>query len=69
MSGASTTNNFLERLSACETSAQVVPLYVELIGHPNSNEIAPVFNDAILRRWARTTLVSIKQAAWKQVGA
>ncbi len=58
-------------IAACTKSAQVIPIYADLIMFttgPTPGQ-APIvdINAAIMQKWARSTFVSIKQKAWKIV--
>lgn len=62
-------NKHLIAIGACVTSAQMVPYYAtliwETIGKADLNQQVVEVNQHILGRFKKSTLISIKNKAWK----
>lgn len=60
--------DFLARIAACTKSAELIPVYADLLwaatGDPAFHRQAPAVNAAILSRWKTSTLRTVKQKAW-----
>ena len=60
------TEAFLERIADAKRTADVVPIYVDLIRQMPDCP-APEVNKAIIEKWSRSALLRIKTKAWRIV--